>query len=140
MHNQLGAERLHGCILFDAVPARHNDHGAQPGTSSSKSDTLTVIATSRCDHTGYLWLSLLELVHVYQPPADLERAQGLVVLVFNPNLGAGQLAEQRPTDLRRRRQNAMNEICRDPQGLQSRLDHRLQVYVWVMVNHTPTNQ
>jgi hypothetical protein len=74
------------------------------------------------------------------PPADLERAHGLVFLVFSPNLDAGQLAEQRPTDLRRRRQNAMNEICRGPQGLQNRLDHRLQVYVWVMVNHTPSNQ
>ena len=41
-----------------------------------------------------------------------------MVLVLNPNLGAGPLAEQRPTDLRRRRQKAMNKICRCPELLQ----------------------
>jgi len=109
---------------FYAISARHNDHSAQSGTPGGKSNTLTVI-TARCrDHTSYVRLSLLQLVHVHQPAADLERANGLVVLVLNPNLGAGPLAEQRPTDLRRPLQNGVNEVCRGTELFQGRGYHK----------------
>jgi len=89
---------------------RHNDHGAQFGTRGGKGDALTMIAPRRRYHTADVWLSLFKFVHVHQAAAYFERAYGLVILVFNPNLGAGPLAGQGPTDLRCRRQNTVNKI------------------------------
>ena len=108
--DEFGAERHHRQVLLDAVAARHHDHRPYAEDARGEGDALAVVAAGRGDHAGQVRLRLLEVAHVDQPAAHLEGADRGVVLVLDPDLAAAALGQQRPADLRRRRDRAMHEI------------------------------
>ena len=62
---------------------------------------LTVIAARGADDFGGQGVALGELFKVGQSAANLERADGVVVLVLEPAIGAESFGQQGPAVLRR---------------------------------------
>ena len=60
-----------------------------------------MIAGGGGDHTAHVWLLAFQFVHIDEPAADLESADGCVVLVLQPQLTAENRFEQRPAISRR---------------------------------------
>ena len=108
--DQLRAQRTHGRVLLAAVPMWNYEDGPQAGAARCKSDTLAVVSTSGRDHSGHVRLALPQFFHVDQAAPDFERADRSVILVIHPDLSVGARAQQRPTDLRRRRDHAMDQL------------------------------
>ena len=93
MLDQLRAERLHGAILFAAVAVRDDDGCGQSPAAGRKSYALAVVAASGCDDAGEVWLVAHEPIHVNSRAAQLEGADGRVILMLEPDLGACALIE-----------------------------------------------
>ena len=113
MHDQIGAEGPHGGVLLTAVALGYHDRDPLAGLPGGIGDGLAVIAARRRHHA-----SGFALGHVGQPAANLERADGCMVLVLDPDLGSGAFGEQRPDPLRGRGEGAIDQFGR-------RLDFRL---------------
>ena len=80
---------------------------------SRKRDRLAEVAPRRADHTLRLRVRVLQPIHIHEGAANLEGAKLRVVLVLDPDLGAGPLLEQRPAILRSRRHGPVD----DPGGV-----------------------
>ena len=104
MHHQIGAEGAHGGVLLAAVALGHHHRHPLAGLPRGIGDGLAVIAARRSHHALGL-----ALCHVGQPAADLEGADGRVVLMLDPDFGAGALCEKGPDPLRSRREGAVNQ-------------------------------
>ncbi len=106
--DQLGAERRHRRVFLRVVAAGNDDHRFQADPTGGKGDALAVVAAGGADHPGHVRLLATQRVHVDEAAADLERTDRRMVLVLDPHLAAGAAAQQRPTDLRRRRQMSVD--------------------------------
>ncbi len=94
MEDHLGPVGTHG-IHLDAVGVRgDDDHGAHAEELGSISDRLAVIARRGRHHAAAARLGR-ELRHEIDAAAHLEGADGLIVLVFDIDLGPQQFVEQR---------------------------------------------
>jgi len=101
--DQLGAEGPHRRVLLTAVAVRHEDRHRQIVRPRRTRDRLAVVAARRAHHGPRGRLAAHQAVQVDQPAAYLERAHRRVVLVLDPQPGAGQALQQRPVVLRRGR-------------------------------------
>ena len=110
MLDQLSAQGDHGPVFLDAVAVGHHDRGRHPVGAGGESDALAVVASCRRDNPGFGLAGALEVLHINQAAAHLEGADRRVVLVFDPDLAAGTLAQQRPAYLRRRRDIFVNHF------------------------------
>ena len=107
MHHEVGPESAHGGILFTAVALRHDNRDPLARLPGGIGDGLPVIAARRRHHAVRFALR-----HIGEPAANLEGADGRVVLVLDPDLGPGPLSQQRPDPLRGRRERGVNEFGR----------------------------
>ena len=107
--DQLGAERPHGGILLHRIAKGHDDGGGDADPASGERDALAVIAAGGADRARDAGLLALQPVHVDQPATHLERAGRRVVLVLDPDLGAGAARQQGPGILRRGRHGGMDD-------------------------------
>ena len=105
---QFGALRKHSAILLAAVTVRDYDHRLQPRQPCRHRHSLPMIAARSCHHACQAGLALLEPIDIDQRSAHFEGANWGVVFMFDPDLGAQALAEQRPTELRRGRHRAID--------------------------------
>ena len=112
MDHQFGALRGHGAVLFRIVAFRHHDHRAQTKPRRRRRDRLTVIAASRRDDARAIGLARLQFAQIRHPATDLERADGRMVLVLDPDLAAGAPGQQRPRILWRGRHHRVNAFRR----------------------------
>ena len=94
VHDQLRAERAHRGELDRVGVLGDADARADAEQARGEGDRLAVIARRRRDQPAPPLL-LAELRHEVDAAADLERADGLVVLVLHPDLGAKELVETR---------------------------------------------
>ena len=113
VNDQLAALGNHGGVFLRVVAFRHDDDGTQPLAGCADRDRLAMVAASRGDDAGTIGLPLLQAGHVERSTTNLERPDGGVVLVFDPNGEPGILAQQRPDVLRGRRYLPINDLrCR----------------------------
>ena len=80
--------------------------------AGGEGDRLTVIAARGGDDAAGAGMAPPEVVHVGEAAAHLEGADGRVVLVLDPDLGAGARGQQRPGNLRRRRHGGVDGLGR----------------------------
>jgi hypothetical protein len=99
VHDQLGAERLHGGVLVGAVAKGYHDHHAQSGGPAGIGQRQPVVATGGRDEAGNLRTLAHHPVGVHESTSHLERACGSGVLVLDPHLRLEGPAEQRPAEL-----------------------------------------
>src|SRR5262245_60532318 len=108
MLNELGAECAHRCVFLNRVAVRHYDGYSNAGVLSGESQRLAVV-TARGGHDPlHLRPRALESVKIDNAATQLEGAYGRVVLVFHYDFHTGQGLEQRPSILRRRRDDRAN--------------------------------
>ena len=99
LHDQLGPESLHGGVLLAAVSLRDHQGCAEAGAAGGIGDALAVVAAGRGDDSGDLRVLAAQLLHVDDAAAQLEGADGRVVLVLDPDLAAGAARQKRPAVL-----------------------------------------
>ena len=112
MDHEFGALRGHGGVLFRVVVFRHHDHSAQAQPRRRRRDRLTVIAARRRDDARAIGFARLQVAQIQHAAADLERADGRVVFVLDPDLAAGAPGQQRPGILRRGRHHRADAFRR----------------------------
>ena len=84
---------------------RHGDRQAPPGIGQ----TLAVVAARGAYQARAAGLPAPVAIEIDQPTAHLEGADGRVILMLDPDLAAGALAQQRPGILRRRRHDVVDK-------------------------------
>src|SRR3954469_5938109 len=94
--HDLGAERSHRGVLLDGVTVWHDDHDRHLEVTPRKGKALAVIASRRAYDPLHLGALALQTRDVGQPTSHLECADGRVVLVFDHNLHAKPLLQERP--------------------------------------------
>src|SRR5688500_17729014 len=99
--NQVCPERPHRAVLLSAVAKWHDDCRAEATPHCGERDGLPVIAARGRNHAAALRLTPTEPRHVRERAANLERADGRVILVLHPKLAPGARIEKRPRELRR---------------------------------------
>src|SRR5580698_929987 len=88
MLDQFGSKRLHRAVFFATVAMRHDDRGLETDTVSGEGDALSMIPP-RCSHNTFDgWSGAFEPVHINSGATQLERSDGRVVLMFDPDLCA----------------------------------------------------
>ena len=110
--DQFRAERTHRRIFLHAVAVRHDDDATQPFARRRKRDALPVISARSRDDAFHVGMLANEFLQIHNPAAHFERAGRIMIFVLHPDFRADALTEQRPADLRRRRNNAVNEFSR----------------------------
>jgi hypothetical protein len=93
----------HGAVLFAAVAVGDGDDRLEAVEARGHAHSLAVIAPGGGHHAGQGGLGPLEPIDIDQGPAQLEGADGGVVLVLDPGLGPQALVEQGPGVLGGRR-------------------------------------
>src|SRR5262249_43400004 len=121
--DKFGPKRAHRGVLFTAVTMRYDDRRSYPGARRRIRDTLAVIAARRRDQAGDRMRCAREAVDIDDSAAQLERADRAVVLVLDPDLGAGARAEQRPSDLRRGGERRADDLRRGDKFVTPRQGH-----------------
>ena len=106
--DKLGSKRPYGRVLLDGIS--FGDHHSCRDTFAPRRerDRLPVIAARRGDDAIGL-PALFPQTHVHEPAADLEGADGRVVLMLDPSLASDFGAEQGPDILRCRRHRPIDD-------------------------------
>src|SRR5215470_7143461 len=99
MLHEFCAQRLHCGVLLDAVSTRHHDDGLESRSASSKGNRLAMIAPGCRDDAPYIRPTASQKIRVDDPATNLEGADGCVVFMLHPHLGADSPAKQRPAVL-----------------------------------------
>ena len=109
VHHQFGAKGLHRRVLLDRVALGHDDGRGEPVGARGEGDRLAVIAARRGDDAGTIRTGSPQFADMDQPAAHLEGAGRRMVLVLDPDIGAGACGEQRPGVGRRRRHRRVDD-------------------------------
>jgi len=108
--DEISAKRSHRGILLRAVTVWNHDDGPQTRTFCRKSDALAMIATRGGDYSTQRRLTAAQTLHINKSAAYFERAQRRMILVLYPDIRADSRGQQRPVDLRRRRDRPVYDL------------------------------
>src|SRR5690606_13845682 len=110
MLDHLGAKGTHRRVLLAGIAVWHQDADAQARLTRSQCEALAMVAAGGRDQPAHLRLAAQQCVDIDQPAAHLEGRSGSVVLVLDPQLATGALAQQWPAQLWCGRHMAMNQL------------------------------
>jgi hypothetical protein len=102
----------HGSIFVARISMWRHNRTPQTGKCGGKSDALAVVPTRRSDDPFQIGLRFFEFRHVNQAAAYFECTNWSMVLMLYPNFRANAFTEQRPTDLRSRRDHLVYKVGR----------------------------
>ena len=108
MLDQLGAQRRHRGVLLRAVAERDDNRDGKIEAAARPGQRLAMVAASGGDEAPAGRLVASE----HHPAANLEGAGWKVIFMFNPDLGTGARAQQRPAYLRGSGQVGVHQIRR----------------------------
>src|SRR5262249_60062779 len=100
----------HGGVLIGRVAVRDIDRRGNTRPQGRKRNGLAMIAAGGRDDPGYFYPRALQIVHVDDAAAHLERASRCVVLMLHPHFAPSPLGEKRPGILRRWWHRTMHEF------------------------------
>ena len=106
--HELAAERSHRRVLAGGVALRHHEGRLEAEPGRGEGNALAVIAPGGGGHARDRAVPA-QVVHENEPAPHLEGTDRRVVLVLDPDFGAGALCQQRPGDLRRRVERLVDE-------------------------------
>ncbi len=121
--DQFRAKRAHRGILLAAVAMRDDDRRLHSGPRRGVRDTLAVIAAGCRDQARRRTRRAREAVHIDDSAAQLERADGAVIFVFDPDFCSSARSEQRPSNLCRWSDRPADNLRRGDQFIAPRQDH-----------------
>ena len=90
---------------------RHDDGCGNAVLARGVTHRLAMVAARRADDAGGAVAAPRKIAEINQSSTQLERADGGVVLVLDPDLRADRRLQQRPRVLRRRRHRFVNNGC-----------------------------
>src|SRR5258706_9877384 len=93
---QLDTERAHRCVLLGAVAMRNHDGGGNGVLMRGEGYRLAMVAARRADDAGGFAAASGKVTEINQSAAQLERPDGGVVFVLDPDFRAGPGLQQRP--------------------------------------------